>query len=168
MKNRKLLTGGALAVLAVAADPALAADPDPLDRYTERTIDAAISGTGAVFYGHRRYAGAFVPLQHLAAATGLAALAPNHLVIHPTYGPWLALRAALVLPGDPPPPSPPLAQPCQCDAACADALAHAPAAMTLPAWLAVRDACPLRAWRYSDEQIAFHYNRPQLMRVLGR
>ncbi|HET9620336.1 MAG TPA: hypothetical protein VFP84_03140 [Kofleriaceae bacterium] len=155
-----------------AADPALAGDPDPLDRYTERVIDQVVghalgaAPSGTIFYGHRRYAGAFLPLQHLAAATGLAALAANHLVIHPIFGPWFALRAAVLLPGDPPPAAPPIAQPCQCTAACPAALAHAHAAMTLPAWLAVRDACTLRAHRYSDDQIAFHYHRPHLLRAL--
>jgi len=24
-------------------------------------------------------------------------------------------------------------------------------------WLAVRDSCSLRSWRYSDDQIHFHY-----------
>jgi hypothetical protein len=151
---------------ALAADRALAADPDPLDRYTERAIGAALAAPATVFFGHLRYAGAFLPLQHLAAATGLGALAANHLVIHPTFGPWFALRAAILLDGDPPPLTAPIAQPCQCTAACATALAAAQAEMTLPAWLAVRDACSMRTHRYADDQIAFHYNRPHLLRTL--
>lgn len=134
----------------------LAAAPDPLDRYTERCLAAAFPDA-RIYYGHRRYAGAFVPLQHLAVAAGLGALAPSHLVIHPIYGPWFALRAAIVIDGAPPAPSAPLARPCQCDAACTAVLDRAQRSSDWRDWLAVRDACRLRTWRYSDEQIRFHY-----------
>lgn len=137
-------------------DPALAAERDPLDRYTERSIDAAFPGA-RIYYGHRRHAGAFVPLQHLAVATGLGALAPSHLVIHPVYGPWFALRAAVVLDGEPPAARRPIPQPCQCDASCTAALARAQRSSDWRDWLAARDSCSLRAWRYSDDQVRFHY-----------
>ena len=80
---------------AALRDPALAAERDPLDRYTERAIDAAFA-PARIYYGHRRYDGAFLPLQHIAIATGLGAMAPSRLVIHPIYGPWFALRAVVV------------------------------------------------------------------------
>lgn len=140
-------------------DPVLAAGPDPLDRYTERTITAAFGAAhpGArIYFGHRRHAGAFVPLQRLAVAAGLGALAPSHLVIHPVYGPWFALRAAVVIEGEPPVREPaPL--PCRCDASCSAALERAWRSSNWQDWLAVRDSCPLRSWRYSDDQIRFHY-----------
>jgi len=137
-------------------DPELAAARDPLDRYTERSVDAAFPGR-RIYYGHRHYDGAFVPLQHLAVATGLGALAPSHLVIHPIYGPWFALRAAVVLDGEPPPARLPIAQPCRCDGSCTTVLARAQRSMEWRDWLAVRDSCQLRDWRYSDEQARFHY-----------
>jgi methylmalonic aciduria homocystinuria type C protein len=148
---------------AALGDPALAAEADPLDRYTERTIDAAFADAGTpdrparIYYGHRRYGGAFLPLQRLAAMTGLGALAPNHLVIHPIYGPWFALRAIVVLEGDPPAHRP-IPLPCRCDAACGAALAQAQRTMAWRDWLAVRERCALQAWRYSDAQIHFHYS----------
>ena len=142
-------------------DPELAAARDPLDGYTERSVEAAFPGAAfpgrRIYYGHRRYGGAFVPLQHLAVATGLGALAPSHLVIHPTYGPWFALRAAVVLAGEPPPARLPIAQPCRCDGSCTTVLARAQRSMEWRDWLAVRDSCQLRDWRYSDEQARFHY-----------
>jgi len=146
-------------------DPSLAAERDPLERYTERTIDAAFgaaaaAGAARIYYSHRRYAGQFLPMQRLAAALGLGALAPSHLVIHPIYGPWFALRAVVVIGGDgdgEPPPRAPIAQPCQCSAACEQQLARALQSTDWRDWLAVRDACTLRAWRYSDDQIAYHY-----------
>ena len=136
-------------------DPELAATRDPLDRYTERAIDAAFPGA-RIYYSHRRYDGAFVPLQHVAVAAGLGALAPSRLVIHPIYGPWFALRAAVVIDGEPPDRRP-LLPPCHCDARCAAVLAHAQQSGSWQDWLAVRDACSLRDWRYSEDQIRFHY-----------
>lgn len=141
-------------------DPALAAERDPLERYTERAIAAAFPAA-RVIYGHRRYGGAFFPLQRLAVATGLGALAPTHLVVHPVYGPWFALRAVVLVDG-PVTARAPIAQPCRCDARCTAALETALVAAgpdTWRAWLAVRDACELRACRYSDEQIRYHYTR---------
>ena len=144
--------------VAAMRDPALRGAPDPLERYTESTIETCYPGA-RIYYGHRRYDGAFVPLQRLAVATGLGALAPSQLVIHPIYGPWFALRAVVVLDGDPPPACAPIVQPCTCDASCANALTAALASSHWRAWLAVRDACALRAWRYSDEQIEYHYTK---------
>jgi hypothetical protein len=136
-------------------DPELAAERDPLDRYTERAIDAAFRDVN-VYYGHRRYGGAFLPLQRLAVATGLGALSPTHLVIHPIYGPWFALRAVAVIAGEPPA-RPPIDPPCRCDASCHDALARAERSTDWRDWLAVRERCSLQSWRYSEHQIQFHY-----------
>jgi methylmalonic aciduria homocystinuria type C protein len=147
---------------AALRDPALAAEPDPLERYTERVIDAAFAAGGAtgprIYHGHRRYDGAFLPLQRLAVAAGLGALAPSQLVIHPIYGPWFALRAVVVTDGDPPRRQP-IAQPCRCTAACRERFEQAQRSMAPADWLAARDSCSLRSWRYSDEQARYHYAR---------
>ncbi|MGE0548386.1 MAG: hypothetical protein AB7O24_02355 [Kofleriaceae bacterium] len=145
--------------VAALHDGRLAGELNPLERYTERTIEAEFP-TSSPLYVHRRYAGAFLPFQRLAIATGLGALAPSQLVVHPIYGPWFALRAVVTLDGEPPQRQP-IAQPCACDATCAEALANAVATTTPSwrAWLAVRETCALRAWRYSDEQIAYHYTK---------
>jgi hypothetical protein len=143
-------------------DPAIAGDPDPFDRFTERVIASGFATGTRIYYGHRAYDGAFLPLQRLAALTGLGAIAPSQLVIHPIYGPWFALRAVVLLAdtsdGDPPAPRP-IAQPCQCTAACTAAFARAQHTRDPADWLAVRDACSLRAFRYGDAQIAYHYGR---------
>ena len=144
-------------------DPALAAERDPLERYTERVIGATFAGA-RLYYGHRRHGSGFLPLQRLAAATGLGALAPSHLVIHPIYGPWFALRAVALIDGDPPLRAP-IPQPCCCDASCSTAFALAQQSKDWRDWLAVRDRCSLRTWRYSDEQIQFHY--PGMFDVLA-
>ena len=142
---------------AVRADPALAADPNKLDRYTERTLAGAFPDA-RIYYSFRRYDGAFLPFQKLAVALGLGAIAPIGLVIHPDYGPWFALRAVILVDGVPPATARgPIALPCQCEAGCRDALARAQREMTWQAWLGVREACTLRAWRYSDDQVRYHY-----------
>jgi methylmalonic aciduria homocystinuria type C protein len=138
-----------------AALPELPRD-NPLEAFTERAIGAA-HPRARIFYAHRKYNGSFIPFQRIAVATGLGALAPCHLVIHPEYGPWFALRAIVVVDGEGPVRAP-IAQPCRCEASCTTSL---DAAFAKPgewrAWLAVRDACSLRAHRYSDDQILYHY-----------
>lgn len=145
------------------ADPELAAARDPLERYVEAALARACAGRAdvRVFFGHRRYAGAFLPFQRLAVAAGLGALAPTHLVIHPIYGPWFALRAVIVGPGEPPSAPAAAALPCTCGAPCSDAIARATASgSTWRDWLAVRDACPIgRDWRYDDAQLRYHYTK---------
>lgn len=140
-----------------AALPALAGEADPLDRYTERTLAAAFPGA-PVYYAHRRYADGYLPFQRLAVAAGLGALSPSQLVIHPVYGPWFALRAIAIVPGVAPPRAP-IAQACTCTAACAARFAAALASAAPDDWRAVREACTLRAFRYSEPQIAYHYGR---------
>lgn len=146
-------------VAAHAADRALAASADPLERYTEAHVARAYPGA-PTWFAHRRYDGAFLPFQRIAVATGLGALAATHLVIHPVFGPWFALRAIALVDGEPPPPPPAPVVPC-CTGACTARLASALAGRgDWRAWLAVRDACIVgRAYRYSDEQIAYHYTK---------
>jgi len=155
-------------------DPALRAEPDPIERYTARVVSAALADAPVrwrVRWAHdpapRR-----PPMQRLAHRAGLAYLAPCALNVHAVYGPWIALRAVVVFDArgpDGPPPEPP--NPCpDCATACLPAFARAAAALrdnpgaaiglgdTWRLWLAVRDACPVgRDHRYSEAQIAYHY-----------
>jgi methylmalonic aciduria homocystinuria type C protein len=154
-----LLVGNTRALWRPFVAAADRAHPHPLQRYTEDTIERACAGR-AIFYSHRRYEGAFLPFQRLAVVAGLAALAPTHLLVHPIYGPWFALRAVAIAPGEPRHVPPRVALPCTCNAACHDALAHATTRNSWRDWLAVRDACPIgRAHRYDDDQIAYHYTK---------
>jgi hypothetical protein len=143
---------------ALRADPALAGDPDPLDHYCEQVVTSSFPPGTRIYFGHRPYHGAFLPLQRLAALTGLGVIAPSHLVIHPIYGPWLALRAIVIVDGSPPARLP-IAQPCQCTTACGDAFRRAQCSRDPLDWLAVRERCALQAFRYSDDQIIYHYGR---------
>lgn len=163
-------------VEAVRTDGELAAARDPLDRYTERVIHEVVSRlepAHEVRFSHepspRR-----VAMQRLAHVAGLAYLSPSFLSVHPIFGPWIALRAVVVLamPG-PDMPAPTWIPPCACASHCRDRFQDACARFSRSresesaaiaedwrAWVAVRDACPVgRAHRYSEEQIEYHYTK---------
>lgn len=75
----------------------------PLDDYTveviEKTLTPILAQSGVVY----RYLYPFrfwsepVSFMHLARAAGLAGSSFLGVVIHPVYGPWMALRAALLI-----------------------------------------------------------------------
>src|SRR3569623_838752 len=162
LTGRGLLVGNTRAlwpifIAARKADAELLASPDPLDLYTERTIARAFPAARA-WCAHRRYDGAYLPFQRIAVTAGLGALAPTQLVIHPTYGPWFALRALVALDGAPPPPAKPLIY--RCAGECETRLAEALQTDDWHAWLAVRDACCVgHEFRYGDSQLAYHYTK---------
>lgn len=77
---------------------------DPFDRMSERLGEQVrdmchsrlLKEQCQVFYSHS-LAPFLVSFQRLAVATAVGVLhADSHLVLHPQYGPWLALRVALV------------------------------------------------------------------------
>jgi methylmalonic aciduria homocystinuria type C protein len=165
--------------------PSVLEHPDPIDRYTVQVVTAALAEIGVAHEARfsfepppRR-----VAMQRLADVAGLAALTPAMLCVHPTFGPWIALRAAVVFDVAPPddlPPAPPLA--CHdCATRCTPALERAQQAVAARAngsaaeiersggdpvapdwtlWLAVRDACPLgREHRYPDPYLRYVYTK---------
>ncbi len=163
---------------ALRADPILLGDDHPVERYAMAVVAGAVSGVGVdvkVRWSHTLGDG-MVAMQRLADIAGLAYLSPAHLSVHPTYGPWIALRAAVVLDIEGPtcaaPPAPP---PCDaCDTACLPVLrglmACPPDQVARRDWVAVRDACPTgRGYRYSEEQIDYHYCKDlAALRALAR
>lgn len=170
---------------ALAHDPALAASADPLDAYTERCLARAVAALGVpatVRFAHEVGDGR-VAMQRLAHAAGLAFLTETHLSVHPTYGPWIALRAALsvAVPG-PPGPAPALVHPCGgCARGCRPAFERALAALAGPpseasmlgawrAWAEFRASCPTgRQHRYDDAMLRYHYTKDrELLRREGQ
>jgi methylmalonic aciduria homocystinuria type C protein len=159
---------------ALRHDPQLASAPDPLDAYSERSLTRLVAALGvpaslrfAHEGGDRR-----VAIQRLAHVAGLAYETETHQSVHATYGPWIALRAAISVAALGPPQAPPLAHPCgSCERGCRPAferalltLDGAPSEQNLRArwhvWLDCRDTCPIgREHRYSDAQIRYHYTR---------
>jgi methylmalonic aciduria homocystinuria type C protein len=164
---------------ALNRDAALRADANPLDRYVTarlREIGArTLSRPFQLVLAHATAPKPF-PIQRLAEAVELAALSPSYLAVHPEHGPWIALRAVVLLDVEGPPPSRTrLVSPCRgCSAPCLEALQHALAVTPKPLseegiaeraqeWIAIRDACPVgRSSRYDDEQLTYHYTKGPL------
>jgi len=166
-------------------DPALRAAAHPVEQYTETCIAGAVSALGvpaSVRWSHD-VGERPVAMQRLAQIAGLAYLSESHLSVHPSYGPWIALRAAVsfdvcadaIVKAE-------LGHPCgSCQAHCLPAFERAVSASgeprdaadiraNFPLWLAVRDACPTgRGHRYDDAQIRYHYlaDREQLLAAAG-
>jgi ferredoxin len=161
------------------------ADPDPgaanpLDRYTRAVVeDAARAALGPLGVAHtQRYpfveqAGPHLPFQRLGRVAGLGGPGPLGLQIHPTYGPWWAYRALIVVDT----PLTPAASPgdgcAGCDAPCVAACPAGAVQVTgfvVPACHArrlVAEPCRLSCvariacirgpeHRYRDEELAFH------------
>ena len=150
--------------------------PDAVDGHVDRVVRDAVDAALEPLSPRPRFEIRFAPempprriaMQRLAHVAGLAWLAPSHLCVHPVFGPWIALRAAVVIDVEGPPRGPALQPPCDCASGCQPAFERALAAgpprdkaelrERWQLWLAVRDACPVgRAHRYGDEQAGYHY-----------
>ena len=117
----------------------------------------------SIHFSHDTRPGRLVGMVRCAGATGQLHVCPEHLAVHPEFGPWIALRAVVVFDDPFPSPSlrpPPLAAPFGAEgrASMADAFRQALTnSGNWKAWLAVRDACPLNAHRYPEDMILYHY-----------
>jgi cyanocobalamin reductase (cyanide-eliminating) / alkylcobalamin dealkylase len=153
----------------------LQSEADPVDRYAADSVLSALSVLELrwlVRWAHDHEPEP-LPIQRVAWATGLATLSPSHLSVHPTPGPWIALRAVVIVDVDGPHGEAPRSEDhCTgCAKPCVEALQRAlQATDTTPdaaavernwaSWVSVRDACPIgRESRYSDDQIRYHYTK---------
>jgi methylmalonic aciduria homocystinuria type C protein len=161
--------------------------PDPLDAYVIQALDPCLDilapllpescAAPVLCYGHR-WREAPLDMQRLAEVSGLAEISPGRLAVHPVHGPWIGLRAVLILDHPPPPPEEP-PRPCQdCEAPCLPAFEAAvragPASQLGPdnigkhwrLWLRPREVCPVgRENRYGEAQIEYHYTKRR--QILG-
>ena len=155
-------------------EPALAELEHPLDSYVQESVGAVTARltplSPTTYFGHTTLPQP-LPIQRLSELVGFAAVAPSHLAIHPLHGPWIALRAVVVLDlagptGEPPVP----ARPCpSCAKPCMAAFERALEASGIPlvaqaiarnagSWIAVRDACPIgQTSRYEPAQLRYYY-----------
>lgn len=157
-------------VAAYGATEALRASRDPLDAWVSGLVSHAARETLGARRWEVRYPWEAPPrrvaFQRLADAVGFAQLGPVYCV-SPVHGPWIALRAAVVVDVPGPAALGAMARPCDecvarpCEPASrAAAAAAARGAADLRPWIAVRDACPIgRDSRYPDAQIRYHYTR---------
>ena len=165
----------------LARDPrGLTEEANPLDAYVRRAVRAADAALGDA---PRRWVFAaadtdlHVDFRLLAGLAGLGAQSRLGLLIHPTWGTWIGLRAACFVGADVAPTPPPAAHPCDgCAAPCATACvgdafvdgrwdvgrcaAFHRAADTCARTCASRLACPVGAEnRYPSAQFAYHNER---------
>jgi epoxyqueuosine reductase len=165
----------------------LAKEPHPLDRYVAEHIEALPA------HPRRRWALAndtSVPLRQLAHDAGLGFASRLGLLLHHTFGPWIALRAVCftdeVLPPTGPLPGPPPCEGCPapCQGACpggaldsglfevrACARVHVET-LRCASTCHARDACPVGAsHRYPALAVHYHQDpaggRAALARLLG-
>jgi epoxyqueuosine reductase QueG len=119
-----LAAGGRGLFEAFERAPEARLDRDPLDHYTRRVSEAAAEAlAGRALLAFERRGERYADFVALGRAAGLGAPSRLGLLIHPDYGPWLSLRALLLVPRALPQ-SEPLAryEPCRgCPAPCARA-----------------------------------------------
>lgn len=167
---------------ALRGDARLRSLADPLDAYVTTLVTraaAALTPRTALFFAHV-VEPTPIPVQRIAEAAGLAQLSPSHLSVHPVYGPWIALRAVVVVDVELADPAPALAsRPCDaCARPCMPAFEEALRVATATGaqlgaairddfrpWVRVREVCPVgQAHGYGEGQIEYHYakNRVRL------
>jgi hypothetical protein len=129
-------------------------------------MSARYGGTGRrckLHFAHDMRPSHLLSMQKAARATGAFHLCPQHLAIHPIWGPWVAFRAVVVFEDHAPAAPRPADLPCPYDEdgqrAMQAAFEHACTARRgdWRPWLALRDACPLRDHRYPEDMIRYHY-----------
>jgi hypothetical protein len=167
------------------AHPEHEQEPDPVDAFTRRAIEAAIAtstdtgGPTRLLYPFR-YPTDPVSFMRLAECAGLGRPSLVGVLVHPVFGPWIALRAALLVPLTLAAPRPAEGfDPCPgcTERACVDACPAG--AVTAAGWdvprcaahrLQPEDPCALRcharfdcvigrAHRYPAEALGYHQGR---------
>ncbi len=136
----------------------------PLDDFVGRLLDRVDVALGRARIGSRRFEPRLdespentLDFRALGEIAGLGSVGPFGLVIHPAHGPWWALRGAWLVDV---PAEEPTAHPAPCAGCHAPCLGPTRPEGVLLATLSVRGRCIVgQASRYSDEQVAYHYDR---------
>lgn len=110
---------------AVRVAPELATVPDPLDTFVRCAVDALPAAPNRRWVRCAGDADLHVDFRTLAVAAGLGHPSRLGLVLHPTFGPWLGLRAACFV-TDALAPTGPLPAPRPCDGCTAPCAAACP------------------------------------------
>jgi len=136
----------------------------PLDAYVARVLDRADLALAHAGVGSRRFeptldAPLAIDFRALGEIAGMGTMGPFGLLIHEVHGPWWALRGAWLVDIEVPAPNAPRAPCAGCSAPCLGS-SRRPEGILL-ATPSVRGRCPvgLESSRYTEEQIAYHYDR---------
>jgi epoxyqueuosine reductase QueG len=124
-------SGGRALWDAFSRAPEFGSEPEPLDAFTGRVVEAATAALERAGHPSRallafeRHGGVHADFVALAERAGLGARSRLGLLVHSLYGPWLSLRALVLTEARWSPESPaasPGFDPCrECPAPCADA-----------------------------------------------
>jgi len=68
----------------------------PVDDFARRIVDAAARPAGTASYYWQRHGGRYADFVELGRAAGLGSPGRLGLLLHPEYGPWLAIRAVVL------------------------------------------------------------------------
>jgi epoxyqueuosine reductase QueG len=91
--------GGPALFAALERAPEARAEHAPFDRYTRRIAeDAAARLAGRALFAFERRGERYADFVALGRAAGLGAPSRLGLLLHPEYGPWMSLRALLLVP----------------------------------------------------------------------
>lgn len=96
-------SGGRALWDAFARAPELGAVADPLDAYTRRVVEAAaavLPGGARTLLAFEQRGGAYADFVELGRLAGLGAPSRLRLLLHPSYGPWMSLRAIVLARAD--------------------------------------------------------------------
>lgn len=92
-------SGGRALGSAFRRSPECVAASDPLDAFCERMAALAAGALGGrAVLAHRSQDGVFADLVALGAEAGLGVPSRLAMLVHPVYGPWLSIRAAILTP----------------------------------------------------------------------
>jgi methylmalonic aciduria homocystinuria type C protein len=154
-------------------------DPHPLDRYVQEQVRYVL-GKFSMRWDVRwdcSPPAERIAMQRLAEIAGCATLSSTHLSVHPKFGPWISLRAVIVLdmPGDGLKAPEKTNNLCSdCERSCLPAFERAmnsvreltseSVSRDWKQWLAVRDACPVGRdeHRFYDNQIRYSYTKDRV------
>ncbi len=184
-RSARFLPGARGLVVAASAGPALWRafvermksgraswdDAHPYDACVGEILDRADAALAAHGVRSHRFEARFdAPLRvnfvALAEITGMGALGPFGLLIHREYGPWWALRGAWLV--DARVEARAEAKPaCEgCSAPCVGGWENAGSEILLASPEARRRCIVGGAWRYDEDQIAYHYAREDTVKRL--
>ncbi|MGO8998300.1 MAG: hypothetical protein ACLQVI_33700 [Polyangiaceae bacterium] len=141
----------------------------PLDTYVASALDRGDEALARARIGSRRFdprlgASPTLDFRALGEIAGLGSMGPFGLLIHPEHGPWWALRGAWFVDVEVQEPS---SHPAPCAGCHAPCLGETRTQGIVLATPAVRGRCVVGgASRYSDEQIAYHYDRDATLKRL--
>jgi hypothetical protein len=146
-------------------------DPHPYDALVTELLDradAALAARGVRYcrFEARLHAPLRVNFVALGELVGLGTPGPFGLLIHPEFGPWWALRGAWLVDAEVEP-RVERQRACEgCAAPCVGGWENAGADIVRASAEARRRCVLGHAWRYDDEQIAYHYAREETVRRL--